>query len=443
MKISVLGCGYLGTVHAATLASLGHQVIGIDPDTEKIMELRLGNTPIHESGLGELLGSGVESGNLSFSTDPADARDCDVHFICVGTPQAKTTLDADLSQIYAAIDSLRPLLRKNSLVVGKSTVPVGTAALLENRLSGTGALLAWNPEFLRQGTAIADSLMPDRLVYGLPEGPRGELAGAKLDAVYSPLLERGTLCVKSNFATAELIKISANAFLALKLSYINAVAELCEGTGANVVELATALGADPRIGANYLNAGVGYGGGCLPKDVRSFRAQAQNQGIESLDELLSLVDGINADARFRAVVAAEKLLGGSVEGKKITILGASFKAHTDDIRDSPALDVAVQLAAQGAIVTVTDPQAARHTWISCPQLNVCEGTEQALRGSELLMLLTDWPEFTELDPIGISELVEKKTVFDGRNALNRETWIKAGWTYQGMGVGRTVAPAAL
>ncbi|SEE09222.1 UDPglucose 6-dehydrogenase [Arthrobacter alpinus] len=433
MKISVIGAGYLGTVHAVTLAHMGHDVIGLDTDAARIAQLSSGVAPFHEPGLAELLSEGHSRGRLAFTTDPADLADVEVHFLCVGTPQSKTANDSDLSFLLAAIDSLLPYLRPDALVVGKSTVPVGTAVVVGSLIAPTGAALAWNPEFLRQGTAVNDSLVPDRLVYGVADGEPGAQAGAMLDAVYAPLLERGTPKVVTNYATAELIKVSANAFLALKLSYINAVGEFCEQAGADVVQLSQALGHDDRIGGKYFHAGIGFGGGCLPKDLRSFRAQAQRHGVDSLDEMFSLVDGINADARYRTAETAARLCGGSLAGRRVTILGASFKPHTDDIRDSPALDVAAQMAAQGALVTVSDPQAAGNQWLQFPQLAFEPDVAAALAGAELVLLLTQWPEFTSLDPVRAATLVHRPVILDGRNALDAAAWQEAGWDYHGIG----------
>ncbi|NVM98453.1 UDP-glucose/GDP-mannose dehydrogenase family protein [Arthrobacter sp. SDTb3-6] len=435
MKVSVIGCGYLGAVHAAALASLGHHVTGLDTDSAKVSQLARAGAPFHEPGLAALLQDGSASGRLTFTTDPVRLAGARVHFICVGTPQAKTGNGADLGQLRGAVEALRPCLAPGDLVVGKSTVPVGTSAGVAALLAGTGAMLAWNPEFLRQGTAVTDSLMPDRMVYGLPEGEDRRAARDMLDAVYAPFLERGTPCVATDYATAELIKVAANAFLALKLSYINAVGELCGQVGADVVDLAGALGHDARIGAGYLRAGVGFGGGCLPKDLRSFRVQAQEHGVESLDELLSLVDGINADARYRAAEAAVAMCDGQVAGRRITVLGAAFKPHTDDTRDSPALDIALQLAAQGAQVTVSDPQAAGHAWLAHPQLEFEPEALEALRGAELTMLLTEWAEFTALDPAEVAAVVDRPAMVDGRNALDAGAWRAAGWEYRGIGKG--------
>lgn len=440
MKISVIGAGYLGTVHAATLAAMGHQVIGLDTDAARIEQLAAGVAPFHEPGLVELLKEGHDGGRLTFTTDPALLAEAEVHFLCVGTPQSKTGNESDLSFLLSAVTALRPYLHPGAVVVGKSTVPVGTAAHIQELLVGTGAVLAWNPEFLRQGTAVQDSLVPDRLVYGAQDGTAGAKGAAALDAVYAPLLDRGTPRIITNFATAELIKVSANAFLALKLSYINAVGEFCEKAGADVVQLAQALGHDDRIGGKYFQAGVGFGGGCLPKDLRSFRAQAQAHGVESLDEMFSLVDGVNADARYRVAETAVRLLGGDVKGRAITVLGASFKPHTDDIRDSPALDVACQLANQGATVRVSDPQAVETAWLQYPQLTFESRVETALEGADLVLLLTPWPEFLALDPARTAALVQRPVMLDGRNALDGAAWHAAGWEYHG--VGRAAAASA-
>lgn len=435
MKISVIGAGYLGTVHAATLAHFGHHVIALDTDVDRIKLLAEGTAPFHEPGLAELLAEGLDGGRLAFTTDPSRLADADVHFLCVGTPRSKTANDTDLTYLDSAVASLVPWLRPDALVVGKSTVPVGTAAAIARRLAPSGAGLAWNPEFLRQGTAVQDSLRPDRLVYGVPGGAAGDAAKAKLDDVYAPLLLCETPRLVSNLATAELAKVSANAFLALKLSYINAVGELCDEVGADVVQLAQALGHDGRIGASYLQAGAGFGGGCLPKDLRAFRAQAQKRGIDALDELLSVVDGINADARFRLAEKAVELCGGSVAGRRITVLGAAFKPHTDDIRDSPALDVATQLAAQGAQVCVTDPQAVGNAWLAHPQLSFDPDAAAALEGAEVVLLLTAWPEYLALDPASAARLVQRPIMVDGRNALDARAWRQAGWEFHGTGRG--------
>ncbi|UVJ40591.1 UDP-glucose/GDP-mannose dehydrogenase family protein [Arthrobacter sp. CJ23] len=443
MKISVVGCGYLGAVHAATLASMGHSVVGIDVDAGKVAHLNKGFAPFHEPGLDELLRDGFATGRLSFSTDFAEAAAAQVHFLCVGTPQSKTSDTADLSYLLAAVKSLLPHMAKGAAVVGKSTVPVGTVEMLRSLLSRrSDVLLGWNPEFLRQGTAVKDSLVPDRLVYGVPGG-KGAAAGAPvtavLDAVYEPLVLAGIPRLVCNFATAELIKSASNAFLATKVSFINAMAELCDASGADVTELSEAMGLDPRIGNRYLHAGLGFGGGCLPKDVRSFRAQARALSVPSVDEWMGVVDSINLDQRSRTVEVARDMCRGFLSGRTVTVLGAAFKPDTDDIRDSPALDVALQLAAAGAHVTVTDPKAINNAWMRYPQLRFEASTTRALEGAELVLLLTEWDEYRDLSPTAVAGLVRRRMVLDARNVLDAETWRTAGWTVRGLGTGSAAA----
>ncbi|MDF2442013.1 MAG: UDPglucose 6-dehydrogenase, partial [Subtercola sp.] len=362
MKMSVIGCGYLGAVHAACMAELGHEVIGIDVDQSKIDALAAGRAPFFEPGLPELLRSATATGRLSFSTDPAAAQGAQVHFVAVGTPQKKGENAADLTYVDAAVDGLIPYLSEGDLVVGKSTVPVGTAARLAAKVKAgaPGADLAWNPEFLREGFAVKDTISPDRLVYGLPEGADREHAKALLDEVYAIALGNDTPLVVTDYATAELVKVSANAFLATKISFINAMAEIAEVTGADVTQLADAIGYDSRIGRKFLNAGVGFGGGCLPKDIRAFTARAEELGRGESVVFLKEVDAINLRRRQRVVDLVVESLGGSVYQKKVAVLGLSFKPDSDDVRDSPALDVAVQLNGLGANVIATDPESIRN-----------------------------------------------------------------------------------
>ncbi len=447
MRISVIGCGYLGAVHAATLASMGHSVVGIDVDAAKVEQLGRGAAPFFEPGLDELLRDGVTTGRLSFSTDFADAARAQLHFLCVGTPQSKTSDGADLSYLVAATEALLPHLAARSAVVGKSTVPVGTVDMLRGVLSARpDVLLGWNPEFLRQGTAVKDSLVPDRLVYGVPGGGTtgerdtgtpgpGAAVTAALDAVYEPLLAAGIPRLVCNFATAELIKSASNAYLATKLSFINAMAELCDATGADVKQLGAAMGFDPRIGSRYLHAGLGFGGGCLPKDIRSLRVQAAGLGVDSVDQWMAVVDSINQDQRSRTVGLARDLCGGELGGRRVTVLGAAFKPDTDDIRDSPALAVALQLASAGAHVTVTDPAAINNAWLRYPQLRFEPSTTAALEGAELVLLLTEWDEYAALRPAAAGALVRRRTLLDARNAVDAAAWEAAGWTVRGLGRG--------
>lgn len=436
MRISVIGCGYLGAVHAATLASMGHSVVGIDVDAAKVEQLGRGAAPFFEPVLEELLRDGIATGRLGFSTDFADAARAQLHFLCVGTPQSKTSDGADLSYLVAATEALLPHLAARCAVVGKSTVPVGTVDMLRGVLSARpDVLLGWNPEFLRQGTAVKDSLVPDRLVYGIPEDGSGAAVTAALDAVYEPLLAAGIPRLVCNFATAELIKSASNAYLATKLSFINAMAELCDATGADVKQLGAAMGFDPRIGSRYLHAGLGFGGGCLPKDIRSLRVQAAGLGVHSVDQWMAVVDSINQDQRSRTVGLARELCGGELGGRRVTVLGAAFKPDTDDIRDSPALAVALQLASAGAHVTVTDPAAINNAWLRYPQLRFEPSTTAALEGAELVLLLTEWDEYAALRPADAGALVRRRTLLDARNALDAAAWEAAGWTVRGLGRG--------
>ncbi|MDZ4351964.1 MAG: UDP-glucose/GDP-mannose dehydrogenase family protein [Arthrobacter sp.] len=451
MRISVIGCGYLGAVHAATLASMGHTVVGIDVDSARVEQLGRGAAPFFEPGLDELLRDGIATGRLSFSTEFADAARAQLHFLCVGTPQSKTSDGADLSYLVAATEALLPHLAARSAVVGKSTVPVGTVDMLSGVLSPRpDVLLGWNPEFLRQGTAVRDSLVPDRLVYGVSEDVpattspgSGAAITATLDAVYEPLLTAGIPRLVCNFATAELIKSASNAYLATKLSFINAMAELCDATGADVKQLGTAMGFDPRIGSRYLHAGLGFGGGCLPKDIRSLRVQAAGLGVHSVDQWMAVVDSINQDQRSRTVGLARELCGGQLGGRRVTVLGAAFKPDTDDIRDSPALAVALQLASAGAHVTVTDPAAINNAWLRYPQLRFEPSTSQALEGAELVLLLTEWDEYTSLQPAIAGALVRRRTLLDARNVVDAAVWEAEGWTVHGLGRGRVTSASMI
>jgi UDPglucose 6-dehydrogenase len=435
MKISVIGCGYLGAVHAASMAELGHEVVGIDVDVKKVESLAKATAPFYEPGFEELLQRTLSTGRLRFSTDFGDATGAQVHFVCVGTPQKRGEYAADLRYVQGATESLIGVLGAGELVVGKSTVPVGTAARLAELVADKvpGAILAWNPEFLREGFAVEDTLNPDRLVYGLPSGAEGETARALLDEVYGPIVERGTPKVETDYATAEMVKTAANSFLATKISFINAMAELCEATGADVKLLADAIGYDDRIGRKFLNAGLGFGGGCLPKDIRAFMARAGELGADQALTFLKEVDNINMRRRIRMVELAREVCGGSLLGKRIAVLGAAFKPDSDDIRDSPALNVAAQLQLQGAVVRVTDPAAVENSRRLWPQLEYADTAEEAADRADAVLVLTEWKQYRELDPVAFGKLVAQKHLLDGRNALDREAWTAAGWTYRALG----------
>lgn len=434
MRLSVIGCGYLGAVHAASMASIGHEVVGIDVDTRKIDALSKGEAPFFEPGLQEILAEGIASERLSFTTDMSAAQGAKVHFVGVGTPQVKDGYAADLTYVNAAVDALLPYLSPGDIVAGKSTVPVGTAATLAERVSPTGATLVWNPEFLREGWAVQDTIDPDRLVAGVPAGEEGERAADILREVYHPSIAKNTPFIVTDYATAELVKVSANAFLATKISFINAMAEIAEVTGADVTTLADAIGHDARIGRRFLGAGIGFGGGCLPKDIRAFSARAEELGRGESVAFLREVDAINLRRRDRAVDLVVTALGGSVFKKNVTVLGAAFKPHSDDIRDSPALDVAVRLHGLGAWVTLTDPEAIENARRIHPQLNYVDDRDEALRGADAVIVVTEWDEYRrELSPEHASTLASGRIIVDGRNCLDAAAWRAAGWEYYGMG----------
>ena len=434
MRLSVIGCGYLGAVHAAAMASIGHEVVGIDIDPRKVESLSKGRATFHEPGLPEILAEGIASGRLSFTTDMSAAKGAEVHFVAVGTPQQSGSHAADLTFVDAAVDGLVPFLSEGDIVAGKSTVPVGTAAALAPRVAEAGATLVWNPEFLREGWAVHDTIDPDRLVTGVPDGAAGRRAAEVLREVYRPAVAKGTPFIVTDLATSELVKVAANAFLATKISFINAMAELAEVTGADVTQLADALGHDDRIGRRFLGAGIGFGGGCLPKDIRAFSARAEELGRGESVAFLREVDAINLRRRDRAVELVVNALGGSVFEKKVTVLGAAFKPHSDDVRDSPALDVAVRLRGLGARVTITDPAAIDNARRLHPQLEYVHDRDEALRGADAVIVVTEWDEYRRrLSPEHASTLTAGRIIVDGRNCLDAAAWRAAGWQYYGMG----------
>ncbi|GAA1991188.1 UDP-glucose/GDP-mannose dehydrogenase family protein [Isoptericola halotolerans] len=435
MRISVIGLGYLGAVHAAALAASGHEVVGVDVDAERVASLALGKAPFYEPGFDDLLADVVRDGRLRVGTDVSEVAGCAVHFVCVGTPQAADSAAADLRFVDAAVDSLLPHLGAGDVVVGKSTVPVGTAERLAAVVGAAApeAVLVWNPEFLREGHAVDDTLHPDRIVYGVPAGPAGVRAAERLDAVYEAALSRGVPRILADYPTAELVKVAANSFLATKISFINAMAELCEVAGGDVTQLADAIGHDARIGRSFLNAGLGFGGGCLPKDIRAFTARADELGAGEAVAFLGEVDRINNRRRERMVELATEVLGGSVSGRRVAVLGAAFKPESDDVRDSPALDVAARLGEAGADVIVTDPRAVPTARVRQPRLAFTEDLEVALAGADVVLVLTEWRQFRDLDPVRAGELVARRTVLDGRHALDRTAWESAGWRYRALG----------
>lgn len=431
-RLSVIGTGYLGATHAACMAELGFEVIGLDISPAKVELLTKGTVPFYEPGLDEVLARNIANGRLRFTTDFAEAAaHADVHFICVGTPQAAGAQKADMSQVFGSVEQLAPYLSPDALVVGKSTVPVGTADEIARRLavSNPGVEVAWNPEFLREGFAVNDTLHPDRLVVGV----RSDRAEQRLRAVYAPIINEGVPFLVMDFPTAELVKVAANSFLATKISFINAMAEVCEAAGADVTRLAEAIGHDPRIGNRFLAAGLGFGGGCLPKDIRAFMARAGELGADEALLFLREVDQINLRRRAHTVDLARKLLEGSFIDKRITVLGASFKPDSDDVRDSPSLDVAVAMSNAGAEVVVHDPKGLDNAARVYPHMAYNHDVMSALLGADLVVLGTEWREYRELDPTVAAAQVRTARIIDGRNTLDPQAWRAAGWTYRALG----------
>ncbi|MFL4497113.1 UDP-glucose dehydrogenase family protein [Streptomyces sp. VTCC 41912] len=441
LKITVIGTGYLGATHAAAMAELGFEVLGLDVQPEKIEMLRRGEVPMYEPGLEELLRrhvAGIEgsTGRLRFTTSYEEVGAFgDIHFVCVNTPQKHGEYACDMSYVEAAFDALAPHLTRPTLVVGKSTVPVGSAARLARRLTaaapaGTDAELAWNPEFLREGFAVRDTLHPDRLVAGVTS----ERAEALLREVYATPIAEGSPFVVMDYPTAELVKTAANSFLATKISFINAMAEVCEAADGDVVKLAEAIGHDERIGKKFLRAGIGFGGGCLPKDIRAFMARAGELGADQALTFLREVDSINMRRRGHMVeLARDAVGGGGFLGKRVAVLGATFKPDSDDVRDSPALNVAGQIHLQGGQVTVYDPKGMANAQRLFPTLGYAESALEAVRGAHVVLHLTEWREFRELDPAALAEVAGERRILDGRNALDPTLWRKAGWTYRALG----------
>jgi UDPglucose 6-dehydrogenase len=417
------------------MAELGFEVLGVDVNAARVDALASGTLPFYEPGLEPLLDRGLRSGRLRFSTSFEDAADFgDVHFCCVGTPQRAGSGGADLSQLFGCIDALAPLLERPCLVVGKCTTPAGTAASLADRLIelapvGAGAELAWNPEFLREGHAVADTLRPERIVVGV----RSAQAEAILREVYADPLAAGVPWVVTDFATAELVKVAANAFLATKISFINAMAEVCEAAGADISSLADALAYDHRIGSAGMRPGLGFGGGCLPKDIRAFMTRAGELGAAEAVSFLGQVDAINVRRRSRMVELARELAGGSLQGRNVGVLGLAFKPDSDDIRDSPALDVASTLHSLGARVTAYDPAAMDNARLAHPELHYAGSMLGAATEADVLVLLTEWAEFRQADPKVLGKAVTRRSIADGRHALDQALWQDAGWTYRALG----------
>src|ERR1700712_4130075 len=437
MRCTVFGTGYLGATHAAGMAELGHEVVGVDIDPGKVAKLAAGDVPFYEPGLRKMLRDNIAAGRLRFTTDYDVAADfADVHFLGVGTPQKRGEYGADLSHVHAVIDTLAPRLTRSSVIVGKSTVPVGTAAELVGRARraarpGVDVEIAWNPEFLREGFAIQDTLKPDRIVLGVQDD--SIRAEAAIREMYASMLGAGVPFLVTDLQTAELVKVSANAFLATKISFINAISEVCEAAGADVSLLADALGFDPRIGRQCLNAGLGFGGGCLPKDIRAFMARAGELGADQALTFLREVDSINMRRRTKMVELATAACGGSLLGANIAVLGAAFKPESDDVRDSPALNVAGLLQLNGATVNVYDPKAMENSQRIFPTLNYSTSVFEACDRADAVLVLTEWQGVVDLDPADLAATVRAKVVVDGRNCLDVDRWQDAGWRMYALG----------
>ena len=431
LRISVIGTGYLGLTHAVCMADLGHEVLAIDVDAEKIAKAARGETPFFEPGLEPLLRKNLDAGRLRFTDSFAEIGEFgDVHFICVGTPQVKDGGgNADLSYVFGAAAALAPHLNRATLIVGKSTVPVGTSRQLIERIhagapAGDLVEYAFNPEFLREGYAVQDSLTPDRIVFGVTSEAADEL----MRAVYATPLASGIPGLTMDLETAELVKVAANSFLATKISFINVMAEMCEASGADVIRLADAIGIDERIGRKFLSPGLGFGGGCLPKDIRAFRATAADKGVDSLVNLLTTVDTINLGRRDRVITLATQALGGDLRGKRIAVLGAAFKPNSDDIRDSPSLAISGRLADLGAIVAVHDPVAMANAARVRPDLQYAESVHDLAQGADIVLHLTEWTDYRSIDPEALRSIVANPVLIDGRCTLDAEAWRAAGWT---------------
>ncbi|MEO3760968.1 UDP-glucose/GDP-mannose dehydrogenase family protein [Mycobacterium sp. B14F4] len=437
-RIAVFGTGYLGATHAACMAELGHDVLGVDIDPAKISRLSAGRAPFFEPGLDEVLKANVDAGRLQFTSSYAEAADfADVHFVAAATPPKRGELAADVTFVDSVITTLAPLLTTPAVIFGKSTVPVGTAARLSElaqRLSpiGDAVEIAWNPEFLREGYAVRDTLHPDRIVLGVDLDRAGR-AEEVARQVYSDAIGKGVPFLVTDRETSELVKTAANAFLATKISFINAMAELCEAAGADVTELADAIGFDSRIGRRFLDAGIGFGGGCLPKDIRGFMARAGELGANQALTFLREVDSINMRRRTKMVDATREVVGGSLIGARVAVLGAAFKPDSDDIRDSPALNIAGQIQLQGASVTVYDPRAMDNSRAVFPTLDYADDVREACTGADVTLVLTEWEEFRRLEPASLDSIVRCRRIIDGRNCLDPAKWRGSGWTYRGVG----------
>jgi len=414
------------------MAKLGHEVIAIESSAERVELLKAGVVPFFEPGLDDLMAEVAQTGRLSFHNEhPSQSRDAELHFICVGTPQSKTGEEADTSYVLDAATKLAPHMSSNSVAVGKSTVPVGTSQEVSEILergAGSSRHVVWNPEFLREGHAVADTMKPDRIVLG----SQNSEAEAKVLEGYRSIINLGVPVVSCDFQTAELVKVAANAFLATKISFINAIAEVAENTGANTEQIAEALGLDDRIGRKFLNNGLGYGGGCLPKDSRSMKHIAEQVGAKGLSTLLAAVEDVNVGRKHRVLELA-KLQLGTIEGKRVAVLGAAFKPNTDDIRDSPAIDIAQRFHDAGATVVVQDEMAIENVRRDLPHFEAVSEVIDAFKDADLVVVATEWRSYASILPTEVESLVSHKNLILARKVVDEKLWQDHGWNVKALG----------
>jgi UDPglucose 6-dehydrogenase len=422
-NIVVIGTGYVGLSSGACFAKLGHKVVCVDIVQSKIDDLNNGILPIIETGLDALVNEGMKAGLLTFTTDVASAvKDAEVVFLCVPTPEGADG-SADLSYIQTAARTLSPILLSGAIVVNKSTVPVGSTKVVEYELMRPDVAVVSNPEFLREGSAIQDFLHPDRIVVGSDNQEAAVVVGALYEKVGAPVLV-------TDPASAETIKYAANAFLATKISYINAVAAICEGVGADINDVVLGLGYDKRIGHEFLRPGPGWGGSCFPKDTKAMVKIAADAGYEF--GLLKGVITVNEQQYGRIVDKIREAAGGTLKGKKIASWGLTFKALTDDLRDSPAIEIVTRILAEGAAVSVFDP-TVKVAPKGLDAITISTSPLAACGGADVIAVLTEWDNFRRVSPVDVADVVRNKQIVDARNILDRSEWRRAGFQYQGVG----------
>ena len=433
MRVAMIGSGYVGLVSGACFADFGHTVICVDKNAEKIDALNKGEIPIYEPGLDVLVNGNRFAGRLSFTTDFTEAvKDADAVFIAVGTPTRRGDGHADLSYVYAAAEEIAHAMTGYTVIVTKSTVPVGTAdeveAIIRKAAPEGDFSVASNPEFLREGAAIDDFKRPDRVVVGVEDDRAKEV----LRALYRPLFLNETPIVFTNRRTSELIKYAANAFLATKITFINEMADICEKTGANVQDVARGIGLDRRIGSKFLHAGPGYGGSCFPKDTLALVRTAQQ--FQAPTRIVEAVVEVNADRKKNMVDKIENACGGSVKGKTIGILGLTFKPETDDMRDAPSLDIVPGLIERGATVKAHDPQGVKEAKHLLPDSVVyCDNPYETAKDASAIVIVTEWNEYRALDLDRLARDAKEPIMVDLRNIYQRDEMTEAGFAYTSVG----------